>query len=325
MFKWLSKRLSDWLTHETPSKELPLCDFERIRHELKPGDVLLIEGRSRVSEVIRVVTQSPWSHASLYIGRLHDIEDPALREKITAFQNFDPNTQLVVESYLGRGTIVCSLDMYKTDHIRICRPQGLSRRDALQVMAFTIRKIGAPYDVRQVIDMARFLVPWSFLPRRWRSSLFEHHIGESTRTVCSTMIAEAFSSIDFPILPVVRKHEQNGIELVHRNHRLFTPSDFDYSPYFEIIKFPYVPYSESPYRQLPWNKELFSRDGFEVHNPADPVKLPRKRRFKKKIPVAVASHNEEAVPALHDESSMTEKVIDKSSFLKRLSERFYLR
>ena len=74
--------LVKWLNREKPHREFPLSDFERIRYELKPCDVLLIEGRSRVSDVIRLITQSPWSHAALYIGRLHDIEDPEIRAAI---------------------------------------------------------------------------------------------------------------------------------------------------------------------------------------------------------------------------------------------------
>jgi hypothetical protein len=95
--------------------------------------------------------------------------------------------------------------------------------------------------------------------------LFEHHITESTKTVCSTLIAEAFSSIDFPVLPVVKRHEETGVELYARNPRLFTPRDFDYSPYFEIIKHPFISYSDSPYRSLPWNRNgMISHDGENI-------------------------------------------------------------
>ena len=35
---------------------------------LAPGDVLLVEGNTRVSGAIKYLTQSTWSHAALYIG-----------------------------------------------------------------------------------------------------------------------------------------------------------------------------------------------------------------------------------------------------------------
>ncbi len=282
MFQKVTSRFIDWLTREEVDPSFPLSDFERIRYEVRPGDVLLIEGRSRISEVIRQITQSPWTHACLYIGRLYDIDDLAQREKLAKYFTGDPNVQLVIEGYVGKGTIASPLDSYKGAHVRICRPSGLSRQDAQKVVAFSINKLGSEYDVRQIFDLARFLVPWSILPRRWRSSLFEHHIGVSTRTVCSTMIAEGFASIDFPILPVVKQHEETGIELFARNPRLFTPRDFDYSPYFDIIKYPFVSFSDSPYRSLPWNREgLYSADGENIIDPSKP-KESRLKKFKSK-------------------------------------------
>lgn len=276
MFKKLVDRLIDWIAEERPNTDFPLCDFDRIRYEIRPCDVLLIEGRSRVSEVIKQVTQSAWSHSCLYIGRIHDVDDAELRKKLTEHFQGDPDVQLVIEGYLGKGTIVSPLDNYKSDHIRICRPRGLSRHDAQQVIAFAINKLGTGYDIRQLFDLARFLFPYSFLPRRWRSSLFQHNVGEPTKTVCSTMIAEAFSSIDFPILPVVKQHEESGIELFIRNPRLFTPRDFDYSPYFEIIKYPFVGYAESPYRNLPWNRQgMFSHDGENISTLKKPIVEPQ--------------------------------------------------
>ncbi len=280
MYQKIAKSITDWITEERPNTDFPLCDFERIRYELRPCDVLLIEGRSRVSEVIKQITQSSWSHSCLYIGRLHDIDDLALRVKLTEHFKADPDVQLVIEGYLGKGTIVSPLENYRTDHIRICRPRGLSRQDAQQVSAFAINQLGTGYDVRQLFDLARFMVPWSILPRRWRSSLFEHHVGEPTKTVCSTMIAQAFASIDFPILPVVKQHEESGIELFARNPRLFTPSDFDYSPYFEIIKYPFIAFAEGPYRKLPWNRQgLVSHDGESI---IDPSKIEPKSKTKEK-------------------------------------------
>ncbi|MFG1491737.1 hypothetical protein ABMA58_20975, partial [Oceanospirillum sp. HFRX-1_2] len=57
----MTRPIVNWLTHQRPAPEFPLSDFERIRYEVRPCDVLLIEGRSRVSDVIKMITQSPWS------------------------------------------------------------------------------------------------------------------------------------------------------------------------------------------------------------------------------------------------------------------------
>lgn len=249
----LNKTIIGWLNYEYPPSDIPMCDFEKIRYEIRPGDIILIEGRSRVSSVIRLITASPWTHAALYIGRLHDIEDPELREVIKEYYPCEPNEQIIIESVLGRGTIANSVSYYKKDHIRICRPKGLSYKDAQEVIRYAVGRLGAGYDVRQILDLARFLFPWVLLPRRWRSSLFQAHPGRSTRTVCSTMIAEAFGSVQFPILPLVKKSNESGVQLFRSNPKLCVPRDFDYSPYFEIIKYPFIDFAfHSNYRLLPW-------------------------------------------------------------------------
>lgn len=253
--KYLNKVITDWLTEDRPPTEFPMCDFERIRYEVRPCDVLLTEGRSHVSDIIKYATQSAWSHSAMYLGRIHDIEDPVVRNKAMEHFNGPPDTQLLIEGVLGKGTVITPLNFYRPDHIRICRPRGLSPSDAQRVINYAVNKLGTDYDVRQILDLARFMLPWSILPRTWRNSLFSDN-SQSTRTVCSTMIAEAFTSVHFPILPHIKKSDDTGIELFHRNPRLYTPRDFDYSPYFEIIKYPFVGLDDQPaYRKLPWNKD----------------------------------------------------------------------
>jgi hypothetical protein len=252
----------NWIAKDRKPSKFPMCDFEKIRYELRPCDVILIEGRSRVSDVIRMITQSAWTHSALYIGKLHDIEDPTIREIAKAHYNGPEKDHLLIEGMLGQGTVVTPLHAYKKDHIRICRPRGLTPTDAHEVIAYSVKKLGTDYDIRQIIDLLRFFFPWSIMPRRWRSYIFSRTAGRATRTVCSTVIAEAFSSVDFPILPYIQRTKHRKIELVHRNPRLFTPRDFDYSPYFEIIKYPFLEFDNaSSYRKLPWN-----RDGLMSHD-----------------------------------------------------------
>ncbi|MFN2310007.1 MAG: YiiX/YebB-like N1pC/P60 family cysteine hydrolase [Gammaproteobacteria bacterium] len=253
---WLAKKITTWLTEEKPADRTPLCDFERLLYEIRPGDVVLVEGRTRVSDIIKTITQSPWTHTALYLGRIGDIDDPRVREHVSYCFDGDPNAQLVVEALLGQGTIVSDLHKYRNDHLRICRPNGLSRRDAQAVIAYAVNHLGCDYDVRQLLDLARFLFPYSILPRRWRSSLFEHNAGVPTRTVCSSMIAAAFDHVHFPMLPVMRHLENGEVRLYKRNARLYTPRDFDYSPYFEIIKYPYLGIQDKGlYRSLPWDEQ----------------------------------------------------------------------
>ena len=261
-----ARSIINWLNRVQPPKPFPLSDFGRLSQELRPCDIVLVEGRSRISEVIKAVTQSSWSHAALYIGRLYDVEDPEARRLVEQAAGLPASEQLVIESLLGRGTLVRPLSTYRQDHLRLCRPRGLSRRDAQQVLSYAAAQIGKDYDMRHVFDLMRFLLPWSLLPRRWRSTLFRQRASAQTKTVCSTLIAEAFGAVQFPILPLVQRGEGDEVRLFRRNPKLCTPSDFDYSPYFRIIKYPFMDFSaHTSYRLLPWSTaapEAIQADGY---------------------------------------------------------------
>lgn len=235
--------------------DVPQCDFERFLFELRLCDVILIEGRSRVSDVIKTISLSCWTHSVLYIGRLNDIEDLELRRLARSYYPGSPDDQLIIESLLGEGTIISPLKKYQYENIRICRPKDLSPRDAQKVIETAVKYLGTKYSARQLFDLARFMFPYGVLPRRWRSSLFRHHAGESTHTICSTMIVEAFTSAHYPVLPVIQRTKENKLKWFKRNSNIITPRDFDYSPFFDIIKFPFMGDEMCVYRNLPWDKE----------------------------------------------------------------------
>ena len=250
------EKIVEWLTVDLDSHEMPMSDFDRLRYEIRPGDVILVEGRSRVSDIIKTITLSNWTHSALYVGRLHDIADPELRDFVQKFYDGEADDQLIIESLLGQGTIIDTIKSYRDDHLRICRPSGLTRNDAQQVISYALRQLGTHYNVRQILDLARFFYPYAIMPRRWRSSLFEHNAGAPTHTVCSSMMAEAFASVHFPILPVLHHDENGNLKMYKRNTKLITPRDFDYSPYFDVIKYPILDFDElAIYRKLPWGKD----------------------------------------------------------------------
>ena len=73
------------------------------------------------------------------------------------------------------------------------------------------------------------------------------------------MIAEAYEKVRYPILPEIRKKPGQASaqshysrrEILHiRHHSLYTPRDFDLSPYFRVVK-PTLEYGFD-YRQLRW-------------------------------------------------------------------------
>lgn len=282
MFKWiygkLRNKLDDWLIYEPPPTGIMPYDFGRLKYEIRPGDVLLVEGRSRISRVIRTITQSPWTHAALYVGRLIDFEDDAIQKIISQHSDVKENTRFIIEDMVDRGTIITPLNTYRNHHIRICRPIGITPSDIHLVINYAVKALGQPYNVRHLLDLTRFLLPWTILPRRWGSSLFRTSTGEPESGICSSLIAEAFSSVQFPVLPFVKPDAVEGIEVFQRNPYLFTPKDFDYSPYFEIIKYPlFNPDEPLPYyRRLPWTKSgFFHQDHGILTEPV--VKKPRRK------------------------------------------------
>jgi len=255
LFSAIYRAVTHWLSEEPVSDAHPMSDFSKLRREIRSCDIILVEGHSRVAETIGSVTQSRWIHSALYIGRLHDVEDPRLRQKIREYFDGQPDVQLIIESQLGMGTVIRPLDTYKNRHLRLCRPRDLTYEDSQLVLKYAIHRLGTDYDVRQIMDLLRFYLPWSFLPKRFRSSLFEWKPGGSTHTVCSTLIAEAFGAVSFPVLPLVKRQEGGEVKLFQRNPKLCTPSDFDYSPYFDIIKYPYLEFEGATtpaYRLMPW-------------------------------------------------------------------------
>lgn len=259
----LFRRITQYLMRIVDEpRDLPLSDVSRVAKEIQPGDVVLVEGRSRASHVIRFITQSPWSHAAIYIGRPIDYKKTPLYDKIMDHYHGDPNDQVLIEAMMGQGVIVSPVQVYEQDHIRVCRPSYLHRHDIEKVVGYCVAHLGVEYNARQLLDLARFLLPWTLFPRRWRSTLFRYNSGENTRLTCAYLLAEAFYQIRYPILPSVIQNETIGIELIRRNPKLFTPSDFDYSPFFEIVKYPIIDMQKpGDYQYLPWNEDgLISND-----------------------------------------------------------------
>ncbi len=249
-------KLIGWLSHEPEHPADHLSDFDLLKDEIKVADVLLVEGQSQVSRIIKTVTQSPWSHAAIFVGRIRDIETPSLRKRTSTHFEGTEDTPLLIEAVLGKGTILTPLEEYRVYRTRLCRPGTISLEDRRLVISYVIEKLGTDYDLRQVIDLARFMFPYGVLPRRWRSTLFHHNAGPETRTVCSTLIAEAFQNVSYPILPVLQEDDFGYKELTHRNSRLFSPLDFDISPWFDILKFPLQSFDdEASYSKMPWKED----------------------------------------------------------------------
>ena len=188
--------------------------------------MLLVEGNNHISGVIKYLTQSTWSHAALYVGPLGG----------RTTQDGEPHT--LIEAELGIGVDSAPLSKYSRFHTRVCRPAGLTTEDCEKVCAYAIERIGLDYDLKNITDLMRYLMPLP-VPQRWRRRVLALGSSDPTRIICSALIAQAFESVRYPILPKVTRTESRVArrELLEiRHHSLYTPRDFDISPYFSVVK-----------------------------------------------------------------------------------------
>ncbi len=201
-------------------------DPDALLATIKVGDVLLVEGNSHISGAIKYLTQSTWSHAALYVGSQQTGDGK------------EEQGNVLVEATLDEGVVSAPLSKYFRFHTRICRPIGLSTEDCQAVCKFALDRIGSGYDQKNIIDLVRYLIPLP-VPQRWRRQMIALGSGDPTRYICSGMIAQAFQSVHYPILPIVTAVESGAArsEVMRIRHSsLFVPRDFDISPFFEVVK-----------------------------------------------------------------------------------------
>ncbi|MEP6993700.1 MAG: YiiX/YebB-like N1pC/P60 family cysteine hydrolase [Acidobacteriota bacterium] len=228
-------------------------DPERLKSRIRPGDVVLVDGDQRVSQVVKYLTMSSWSHTAIYIGSAL-VRNPARRVDIQ--RQFGREARyLIVEALLDGGVVVSPLVKYIDYNMRVCRPFGLTKEQIAIVLDFVLARVGFSYDRRNIFDLFRYLLPFTLIPMRLREEALHFGSGKETETICSSLLAEAFAQVGFKILPQhIRRntiqrgrlrrwllgrptrHVYSGV-LSARHPSLCVPQDFDLSPYFDVVKF----------------------------------------------------------------------------------------
>ncbi len=230
--RWGGGAIARYLTRPSRARyQNTPADLAAYAAVLQPGDVLLVEGNLRISTAIKYLTQSTWSHAALHVGENLGNDE-------------DGRTRTLIDADVVSGVRAVALEAFHGLHLRICRPVGLSAADISRVTDYAKARIGDQYDLKNVIDLARYMLPTPPVPTNYRRRLLALGSGEPTRAICSTLIAQAFQSIPYPILPIVTKTMTDDPDcagcrseiLRIRHHSLFAPRDFDVSPYFRIVK-----------------------------------------------------------------------------------------
>lgn len=251
--RMLGRRLARFLSRPRPGRaHLPTSPREQIAATLRKGDVLLVEGTSRFSTAIKYLSQSTWSHAALYIGD----------HLGAAPEGTEPSVLCDVD--VNDGVRLVPMSAFSDLHTRICRPVGLADAEIDALVAFMVSRVGYSYDLKNIFDLARYLIRTPPLPDPLKRRMIALGSGEPTRAICSTLLAQAFESIQYPILPEVELIEPQApgasrarAEILHiRHHSLYMPRDFDTSPFFRIIK----PRIESgfDFRGLVWGQASVS-------------------------------------------------------------------
>src|SRR6266851_6071213 len=258
-------------------------DMAALKRNLRKGDVILVEGNERVSEVIKYLTQSCWSHSGLYVGD-EALRSPELKQQVT--EQFGDDAQyLVVEALVESGVVLSPITKYANFNLRLCRPHGLTVADQREVIDYALSNVGRQYDFKNVFDLMRYFLPVHLVPARWRRQALHFGSGDPTQVICSSLLAECFMRVRFPVVPrsepfpegfaPVRKvvsflerfsrkqdHHVPGL-LLTVSPTLITPRDFDLSPYFAILKYNVIESSRFDYHKLLWAEES---------DPSDPAK-----------------------------------------------------
>ncbi len=192
--RWIGHRLARYLArprlqHGTSAP----ADLQRLAECLRAGDVLLVEGHSKFSSAIKYLTQSTWSHAALYVGAALECGDV----------NGEP--LCFIEADVIEGVRAVPLSAFAGLHARVCRPVSLRADELGALIGHARARIGQRYDLKNIVDLARYLLPTPPVPQHWRRHMLALGSGDPTRAICSTLIAQAFQSVRYPILPLIEQ------------------------------------------------------------------------------------------------------------------------
>ena len=202
---YLAKPLDEFST-------LTSADRRALAAVLRRGDVLLSAGNTRCAELVKRLTQSTWSHVSMYVGPMEDEPDPLC----------------VVEADIVHGVRQIRLSQVDAHRICVLRPVGFDDTERARLAESVLRHVGSEYDLAHAWSLAR-----SLLLRRWwaglRSLPTTMRLG-TRRFICSTLIAQAFAVIGYSILPGGALAVERG-----RYHTLLVPADFERASMFAVV------------------------------------------------------------------------------------------
>lgn len=215
--------------------------------QIRPGDVVLVEGKQYISRLVKLFTNSSWSHVALYVGDAL-LKSPRYDARSIQQKFGDAAERLIIEALPGVGVVANPLAKYEAFNLRLCRPFKIRPEDLQTVIDTVIGDLGKSYDERNIVDLAVQLLPFQVGPLRKRN--LAACLGECSefQVTCSGHIAKAFQKVGYPIVPFFAV-PPNGAHsdgdgdgswqyfVRQRHHSQIMPCDFELSPYFQIVNF----------------------------------------------------------------------------------------
>ncbi len=206
-------------------------DMARLYGGIRKGDVLLVEGRTRIGQLIQYTTRSPWSHCALYVGDELLHRGGRLREQ--ALARFGARAErLLIEALVEEGVVAVPVDKYADHNVRLCRASRIKPAALGQVVDSVLADLGKQYDSRNLLDLALLLlspIRLGFLKTRTAATCLGHCT--EREVICSGMVAKAFQRAGYSVSP------QTVPPAGTRHHSQILPRDFDLSPNFHAVTF----------------------------------------------------------------------------------------
>jgi hypothetical protein len=189
------------------------ASIESLAGVLRRGDVLLSEGNTRDSILIKRLTGSPWSHVSMYVGPLDDGHDP----------------RCIVEADIAAGVRSIRLSELDALNVRVLRPASLDSTKRSRLAEWVTSRIGSEYDHAHALLLGRRLLRLPLRRRTGPSS--STATSTATRFICCSLLAHAFASVGLAIAPVRTCPDATACA----DPASITPGDFEQASVFEVI------------------------------------------------------------------------------------------
>lgn len=141
--------------------------LQKLQKLLKPGDVILVHGNHVVSKIIRIITQSYWNHAVMYIGK-----------------------NQVIQSDKG-GVVLTLLAEFTKKDIAIYRHKKANAEKIKKVLQRVMKKKGSGYDISGLIQLGLLLFAGM------RGNI--RQIGVKNQYICSELVADAYQYAGIPL------------------------------------------------------------------------------------------------------------------------------